>query len=379
MTITAGPPAPAARFPRRAMWLQTPAAKAMMIIALALGLLIPLYLVDQVNRDRAAHQEEARLEYQKSWGPSQSVIGPILAVPYTTPADGVRHYLNIAPHRLVVTSRLQPELRRRGLFRAIVYQAHVELSGEFTLAHYALPVPADAHLYWESAQILLGATDLRALEPDPSISWNGRKLPFNDAIGNVDQLNCGGYALLSAVPSFGDAPVPAGTVPFSTALDLRGTGPLRINPLGRQVELSVSSPWSTPGFSGVALPSQYRVGAGGFAADWTITSNPTTGPWIWTSSNTPSCSNSVISVPEMSRQVGVELLDAMPIYHMTERASKYAMLFLALTFLTYFLFEMVARVMIHMVQYGLLGLSITLFGLLLISFSEPLGFTPPTR
>jgi inner membrane protein len=61
---------------------------------------------------------------------------------------------------------------------------------------------------------------------------------------------------------------------------------------------------------------------------------------------------------------------------MVERASKYAVLFLTLSFLTYFLFETIARIHINIVQYGLLGLSITLFGLLLVSFSEPLGFTP---
>jgi inner membrane protein len=223
---------------------------------------------------------------------------------------------------------------------------------------------------------VLGATDLRALDPDPSISWSGRKLALDDAIGNADQQNCSGYALLSAVPFLSDALAPTGTVAFSTTLDLRGTGPLRINPLGHQVELSASAPWSAPGFSGLTLPSRYRVDAGGFAADWTVTSNPTTGPWMWISTNSPSCSNGAGSTVEMSRQVGVELLDAMPIYHMTERASKYALLFLALTFLTYFLFEMVVRLTIHIAQYGLLGLSITLFGLLLISFSEPLGFTP---
>jgi inner membrane protein len=148
MTITTEPADHDAPTPRWAAWLQTPAAKGTMIVVLALGLLIPLRLVDQVNQDRAAHQEEARLEYQKSWGPSQSVLGPLIFVPYTIQADQVRHYLNIAPRRLLVTSRLQPELRRRGLFRAIVYQARVELNGEFSLARDGLPIPADAHLYW---------------------------------------------------------------------------------------------------------------------------------------------------------------------------------------------------------------------------------------
>src|SRR5262249_6953098 len=125
MTTTADPPAPPTAALRRLPSLDTPAVKATLLIALTLLLLIPLYLGDDVNRDRAAHQEEARAEYQRSWGPSQSVIGPILSIPYTTGVDGVRHYLNIAPRRMAVDSDLQPEVRRRGLFRAVVYHAKV--------------------------------------------------------------------------------------------------------------------------------------------------------------------------------------------------------------------------------------------------------------
>jgi inner membrane protein len=73
-------------------------------------------------------------------------------------------------------------------------------------------------------------------------------------------------------------------------------------------------------------------------------------------------------------QIGAELLEVAPTYRMVDRASKYAVLFLTLSFLTYFLFELAARLRIHLVQYGLLGASIGLFSLLLISLSEPLGF-----
>jgi inner membrane protein len=73
-------------------------------------------------------------------------------------------------------------------------------------------------------------------------------------------------------------------------------------------------------------------------------------------------------------RVGVELHEAVPTYQMVERTTKYGLLFLALSFLTYFLFEATSGVRIHIIQYGLLGLSISLFALLLISFAEPLGF-----
>ena len=69
------------------------------------------------------------------------------------------------------------------------------------------------------------------------------------------------------------------------------------------------------------------------------------------------------------------LQEAVPTYAMIDRAAKYGILFLALAYLTLFLFETLSRVRIHLVQYGMVGLSISLFALLLISIAEPLGFT----
>ena len=69
------------------------------------------------------------------------------------------------------------------------------------------------------------------------------------------------------------------------------------------------------------------------------------------------------------------LQEAVPTYAMVDRTAKYSILFLALTYLTLFLFETLSRVRIHLVQYGMVGLSLSLFALLLISIAEPLGFT----
>jgi inner membrane protein len=222
---------------------------------------------------------------------------------------------------------------------------------------------------------MLGATDLRDLQTDASVAWKGRTLPLGDGPDSGGDLSCSGYSLIWTTP-LGEPSVPPGAIPFSTVLDLRGTGAFRVVPIGHQIDLKASAAWTNPSFSGIALPSFYQVDDAGFIADWSVTNNPAIGGGAWSSAGMPSCDNGSGVAQSGSRQVSVDLIEAMPIYHMSERASKYAVLFLALSFLTYFLFETIARVRIHLVQYGLLGLSIVLFGLLLISFSEPLGFTP---
>ena len=73
--------------------------------------------------------------------------------------------------------------------------------------------------------------------------------------------------------------------------------------------------------------------------------------------------------------IGVELIEATPIYRMINRVAKYGLLFVVLSFATYFFFEVLSRLRIHIVQYGLLGLSLSLFSLLLLSLAEPIGYT----
>jgi len=72
--------------------------------------------------------------------------------------------------------------------------------------------------------------------------------------------------------------------------------------------------------------------------------------------------------------LGVELIEATPLYRTINRVAKYALLFVALAFAIYFFFELLSGVQIHVVQYGLLALSLSLFSLLLLSLSEPIGY-----
>src|SRR5690606_5896430 len=74
------------------------------------------------------------------------------------------------------------------------------------------------------------------------------------------------------------------------------------------------------------------------------------------------------------RHFGVSLVDPVDQYLQSERAAKYAFLFIGLTFAGFFLTEVLRRVSVHPVQYGLVGLALAMFFLLLLSFSEHIGF-----
>ena len=70
----------------------------------------------------------------------------------------------------------------------------------------------------------------------------------------------------------------------------------------------------------------------------------------------------------------VAFIEPINVYSQADRAVKYGMLFVALTFAAFFLFEVLKSLPIHPVQYTLVGLALALFFLLLVSLSEHINF-----
>jgi inner membrane protein len=72
---------------------------------------------------------------------------------------------------------------------------------------------------------------------------------------------------------------------------------------------------------------------------------------------------------------GVGLATPVDIYQQADRSTKYGVLFIALTFLAFFIVETLYGVSVHPVQYLMAGGALCLFYLLLLSLSEHLPFT----
>ena len=72
---------------------------------------------------------------------------------------------------------------------------------------------------------------------------------------------------------------------------------------------------------------------------------------------------------------GVDLVQPVDLYQQAERSVKYGGLFIALSLLTLFLWEHLARRPLHPIQYGLMGLALSVFYLLLLALAEHIGFT----
>jgi len=361
---------------------RTPAAKIGFLLGLLLLLQVPRMMVSGLIAERETRQAGVQTAFQAEWGPEQSVASPMLVVPYTTlvtnspgSVSEVEKFVAIPAAQLRIAAVLQPQTRRRGLFHSTIYTASVTVSGGFTLPPIGMAALGANKVEWDSALLAIGATNLRGLHPDATMDWNGGSIKLGSA---QREPACGLQMLAIPLAFRGEGASPTGlaaaaTIPFQAQFTLRGTDAFHVIPYGQQLDLDVASPWPSPSFSGASLPLHSDLTRNGFAAHWDIEGDAQSAFWQQAFGPRPNCGASAGGL-DTDEQVGVALQESVPTYLMVERATKYEILFLALSFLTLFLFEMVARTRIHLVQYGLLGLSISLFALLLISVSEPLGF-----
>jgi inner membrane protein len=360
------PPSHSGQAPKRDEWLSPP--KFIVIGGLALATLIPNYFISGLVAERESRQEVVQSEFTRNWGPEQEVYGPVLVVPYQAAPDRTRDYLKIAPDRLEVAAKLAPQDRKRGLFHATVYDARIEMQGSFAIpgeARLQGLLPKDSHLIWNESLIALATTSLTGLRSDDHATINGAETPWQPCLEAVRQeQDCKGSPLILA----GAPAATAGSkLPFQFALSLRGTGSFNIVHAGKELDATIRSPWRTPSFAGDMMPVSSSVRPDGFEAHWQSSGF----------GSPPMSTAGAIVDPAMWKGsvIGVELIEATPIYRTITRVAKYALLFVVLSFAIYFFFEVLARLQIHIVQYGLLALSLSLFSLLLLSLSEPIGYT----
>jgi inner membrane protein len=178
---------------------------------------------------------------------------------------------------------------------------------------------------------------------------------------------CKGAALVLANAPLAPPGLNSTRVQFKSGVSLRGTSSFMLQYAGKELAATFRSSWPSPSFNGNTLPVKSSVTPEGFDASWQTIEF-----------GSPRITSSVGAFDHAMWQgssIGVELIEATPIYRMINRVAKYGLLFVVLSFATYFFFEVLSRLRIHIVQYGLLGLSLSLFSLLLLSLAEPIGYT----
>jgi len=371
--VTIAPPPPDPPGGRSLPGGRSQIAKVVAVIAILVGLLLPQLMISDLINERESRRDTVQSEIGRAWAGPQTLIGPVLVLPWRAQVqqdpNGAAVYqrgsLTILPATLRAHADLMPETRRRGLFEATVYVASASLAGSFVLPDISVPGMSEAELLWQDAYLLAGSNELRPAGMTPAMSFDGRTIPPGEIEPDTDF--CGPPDSLRWPLGLGGTPEQGRAIPFEVLMELRGSRSFRIAPVARRSTVTMASTWQSPSFSGAELPARSSIDDVGFEAEWNSGTQT-----ALVHRNAGGCRS---DVGLARRAVGVELMEAVPTYRMVSRASKYTLLFLVLTFVTCAIFELTAKVKLHAVQYGLLGVSVVLFPLLLLAFGEPLGFT----
>jgi inner membrane protein len=342
---------------------------------LTLLLLIPLGMVRSIVSERASRRGEVVNEIGTTWGGPQTVGGPVLTVPYTwvwTDSSGqpqrTTRRAHLLPKDLRFKAMLNTETKQRGIFDVVVYRTEVEVQGRFVRPDLSWIRPATATIEWGDATVSIGVSDPRALTRRADISWNGQTEPFTSGVADVGLFGTGVQA-----PARGLDAVKAGAdIPFAFTLALNGTRDIRFLPAAEETTVDLTATWPHPSFLGGPLPT-WSATPQGFAAHWRVPDFGRPFAARWTCADVDS-QRQQLTAQSHAAAFGVSLIQPVDIYQQGERAVKYAVLFLVLTFLVFFLWEVFSAVLLHPVQYALVGFALCLFYLLLVSISEHAGF-----
>jgi inner membrane protein len=347
---------------------QSVSGKVLFIAALVLLLLIPMSMIKGVVSERAHLLRAARADIAGAWGNAQTIGGPILVMPYryTRLVNGIavtaQDELYVLPEELRFEGTVRTEIRYRGIYEVPVYTAELSISGVLPPPVFGIDYP-DQEILWEDAHIALPLSDARPIKQAVRLTLGDQSADFEPGgtpVAGFGQQLSVPYAAFG-LESFDEAQA------FSFDLTLGGTGELKFLPLGDTTDVTLTSPWPSPGFIGAYLPETREIAESGFSATWHVLDLGRGYPSSWQRSR---------FVPEtISRSAfGVDLIVPIGIYEASTRAAKYAVLFIGLSFLIYFLFEIFAQLRLHPLQYLLLGLANCMFYLLLLAISEHLSF-----
>jgi inner membrane protein len=342
--------------------------KLPLVSGLALLTTIPSLFVNSLVEERTERAKDVIQEIGGRAGGQETFLGPTLSIPYSiappykgaTPTPGV--YV-VFPTKGDAAVRVSTQERHRSLFKVPVYEAELKFDATFDLAGVPSTAPAGAELDWTRAGIVIGVSDARGALADGTLTANGKTTTFVPA-ENLGEPN---PRLPLAYFGVGVSELIQPNTTFNVTANLRFSGAQRLVVLayGKGTHLTAEGDWPSPGFDGGFLPVKRTTSAQGFNAEWSV-------PFIARGIPAEGTNTAVSALDHTA--MGISFIEMADPYQAVSRSLKYALLFVGLLFLSYFVFEATAGKRVHPAQYVLVGVAHMIFYLLLLSLAERIGF-----
>lgn len=374
---------------------RSPGWKLFLAAVIGVVLIVPLMMVYALLWDRQNQAETAQTSIAAGWGGQQTILGPVLVIPYaansveTVEVNGkqtsrtvqVTKELFLSPETNAIQTTLKPDRKQISIYESVLFvaansgKARFALPADFT--RYGIPRES---LNLAGAELRFGVSDARGLQADSTVTVNGKSLELQAGKGLAASNGSGFFAFVDW-----DA-VTALDVTY--AYSIRGNKSLALVPRGGQTTWDVKSVWPSPSFSGDFLPmnDKTKITKDGFVSRHAVTNlalgqallmTEDMGPpqYNGTQDAYPVASSSraqAVGGPSQSASIG--LIEPVNLYSQVDRSVKYGFLFIGFTFLAFFMFDVIAGARVAAAEYLLTGAGLVLFFVLLLAFSEVFGF-----
>jgi inner membrane protein len=337
-------------------------------IVLSIGvivlLIVPLTMIQSLIHERQSYRNEVVNEINKSWADNQVVAGPILTVvneKWIENPDGkkfrAQNSYHLLPEKLEYEAELFPETRYRGIYEVTLYKAKIRTTGYFDFEKIRAMKFEDLLVDKVESYLSFNVSDLKGIQENVIYNWNDEQHEVTPGLKMQDIFKNGfttDVKIIKADKKYY----------FDITIQLKGSENLEFIPIGKTTNVKMKSRWNNPSFIGKFLPSSREVTASGFNAQWSVNNFNRSYPQEWFNNK----------YDLYSSTFGVKLLIPVDEYQKSMRTSKYGIMIILLTFISFFMIEIFNKKVLHPIQYLLIGLALIIFYSILLSLSEYILF-----
>ncbi|WP_298534972.1 cell envelope integrity protein CreD [uncultured Algibacter sp.] len=357
-------------------------ARMLMVGFLTFVLLIPLFFIQDLIRERSHRQTEVIDEINEQWGSEVLIYGPILKVPYKTykqktvtdkktnqvyteTIEEIRNAYFFSEN-LNISTNINPETKKRGIYTTAVYNSNMNISGAFLKPSFSDIEINEKDIIWNKAKIIIQSSNVKGVN-EANLQLNNAAYPLTSKYNSKKTYKYNEVVLHTLESKHIKAEQLNFKKPliFNIDFNIKGSKQIRFIPTGKHTEAQIKSDWKTANFFGEFLPyNQDKITDEGFNAKWKILDL-----------NRPFSQEHFNNIPDLKEfAFGVNFMIPVDEYQKSERSTKYGFLVIGLTFLVFFLIQTLSKINIHPFQYLMIGLALTMFYTLLVSISEHSNF-----
>ena len=372
---------------------RSPGFKLLFAGIIGIVLIVPLMMIYALVWDRQSQSQTAQNSIAAGWGGPQVIVGPVLVIPYTTESVetvnengvnktrtvAVQRELYLSPETNAVKTELKPDRKKKSIYESVLFVA----SNSGT-ARFAFPADFDRYgitresLDLKSAELRFGVSDARGLQADSKVAVNGQPLELQPGKGLAAANSSGFFTFVDW-----DASAP---LDVTYNYSIRGNKSLTLVPRGGDTRWDVKSSWPSPSFSGDFLPAKRDVKSSGFTSSHAVTNlalgqalvltddpgMPSYNDGSYPRADVASSGAQNVGGPSQAATIG--LVEPVDLYSQVDRSVKYGFLFIGFTFLAFLMFDVIAGARVAAAEYLMTGAGLVLFFVLLLAFSEVIGF-----